>query len=208
MFGLTFEKLFFIALLAAIVIGPRRLPEYAGHLGRGIRRLRALVDGARETVTETTGVPIDQWRTVDLSRYDPRRIVRDALADEPGAVVARADAAASADETAAVLARADAAVRVGETAMAPAEGGTAEVAAVPEPVVAARPAPARTWTDDEIAAVRPGQRYVVVGGSAHPCRIAIAELPDGDPVRRAAETVPVGEQPAAAVPVADPLVEA
>lgn len=136
MFGLSFEKLFLIALLAAVVIGPRRLPEYAGHIGRAVRVLRTFVDGARATAAETTGMPLEQWRSVDLSQYDPRRIVREALADDPVAAPVR-----------------------------------------------------RAWTDAEIAAIRPGQRFVVVGGSAHPQRIAIADLADDDPVRRAAEQI-------------------
>lgn len=178
MFGLTFEKLFFILLLAAIVIGPRRLPEYAGRLGRGIRRLRAFVDGARDGVTETTGVPIDQWRNVDLSRYDPRRIMRDALADDPVAE-RRADAAAPAvegDESPAVEL---------DQPPSPAESPSP---AEPPPSIAPLSAPrAPAWTDAEIAAVRPGQRFVIVGGSAHPRRIAIVDLAEDDPVRRAAE---------------------
>lgn len=192
MFGLTFEKLFLILLLAAIVIGPRRLPEYAGQLGRGIRRLRAFVDGARDGVTETTGVPIDQWRNVDLSRYDPRRIMRDALADDPVAE-RRADAAAPAvegDELPAV--ELDQPPSPAESPSPAEQPSPAE----PPPSIAPLSAPrAPAWTDAEIAAVRPGQRFVIVGGSAHPRRIAIADLAEDDPVRRAAEA----DDPAVAV---------
>lgn len=173
MFGLTFEKLFFILLLAAIVIGPRRLPEYAGQLGRGIRRLRAFVDGARDGVTETTGVPIDQWRNVDLSQYDPRRILREALVDDAPPTTGRADAAAPAIETDEPL------------TFEPADPPAASAPRA-EPPLAITSAPTLPWTEAEIAAVRPGQRFVVIGGSAHPRRIAIADLAENDPVRRAA----------------------
>lgn len=182
MFGLTFEKLFFILLLAAIVIGPRRLPEYAGQLGRGIRRLRAFVDGARDGVTETTGVPIDQWRSVDLSQYDPRRILREALADDAPPATGRADAAAPAAEA--------------DGSPIPELGPpVAESTSPVEPPLAIAPAPSSLWTEAEIAAVRPGQRFVVIGGSAHPRRIPIADLAEDDPVRRAAAV----DDPAVAV---------
>lgn len=42
----------------------------------------------------------------------------------------------------------------------------------------------------EASRVRPGQRYLVTGSSAHPSRILIDSLPEGDPRRAAARTVP------------------
>lgn len=82
MFGLTIEKLFLVALLAAVIIGPRRLPEYAGRLGALIRRLTVLAgDAARRADRETGVAAIRQdWTALDPRQYDPRRIIREAWA--------------------------------------------------------------------------------------------------------------------------------
>ena len=40
MFGLTLEKLVIIAAIAAFLIGPQRLPEYAGHLARLVKKIK------------------------------------------------------------------------------------------------------------------------------------------------------------------------
>jgi sec-independent protein translocase protein TatB len=79
MFGLTFEKLLVITVVAGFVLGPRRLPLYAAALAAFARDLRAYVDATRARAERDLGVPLH----VDPRRYDPRRIVRDALEDEP-----------------------------------------------------------------------------------------------------------------------------
>lgn len=81
MFGLSFEKLIIVGIIAAIVIGPQRLPRYAQKLGEFARLLRAQVDTARTRAAESMGT--EDWRTLDPRQYDPRRIIREAL-DEPG----------------------------------------------------------------------------------------------------------------------------
>lgn len=81
-----------IVVLAFVVIGPDRLPEYAAKLGRGVRQLKALAEGARAQLREQVGPDFDDidWAAYDPRQYDPRRIVREALADptplaeEPG----------------------------------------------------------------------------------------------------------------------------
>ena len=79
MFGLTFEKLVVIALIAALIVGPSRLPHYAQRLAETVRAVRAFLDAARERTEAETGISLEEWRAMDLRRYDPRRIVRDAL---------------------------------------------------------------------------------------------------------------------------------
>jgi sec-independent protein translocase protein TatB len=79
MFGLTFEKLLVIAIVAGLVIGPRRLPVYAAQLAAFVRDLRRFIESTRTRAEDELGLPPD-WRA-DLRRYDPRRIVRDALDD-------------------------------------------------------------------------------------------------------------------------------
>ncbi|MGJ0391034.1 Sec-independent protein translocase TatB [Microbacterium sp. CGR1] len=82
MFGLTIEKLFLVALLAAVIIGPRRLPEYAQKLGALIRRLTVLAGDATRRAEQETGVATirQDWTALDPRQYDPRRIIREAWA--------------------------------------------------------------------------------------------------------------------------------
>lgn len=81
MFGLTFEKLFLVAVIAGFLLGPSRLPGYARKLAHGVRSLRDFVDTTRTEAEEEMGVKLrrSEWESIDLRQYDPRRIVRDAL---------------------------------------------------------------------------------------------------------------------------------
>lgn len=81
MFGLTFEKLLLVAIIAGVVIGPQRLPVYAQRLGETIRALRRVVESARVQAEREMGLALDReaLAALDVRQYDPRRIVRDAL---------------------------------------------------------------------------------------------------------------------------------
>jgi sec-independent protein translocase protein TatB len=72
-----------ILLVAVIVVGPTRLPHYAEQLGRMTRQARRYLTEARERVGEELGEDAKDidWEALDPRRYDPRRIVRDALMD-------------------------------------------------------------------------------------------------------------------------------
>lgn len=85
MFGLTFEKLLLIGVVAAFLLGPERLPQYATQLGALVRRLRGFGEGAKDRMREEMGPEFDEvdWKKLDPRQYDPRRIIRDALLDEP-----------------------------------------------------------------------------------------------------------------------------
>ncbi|MFD1714261.1 twin-arginine translocase TatA/TatE family subunit [Amnibacterium flavum] len=85
MFGLTFEKLLLIAVLAVLIVGPDRLPQFAATLGRAVRWVKDFADGAKTRVREEMGPEFDEvdWKKLDPRQYDPRRIIREALADEP-----------------------------------------------------------------------------------------------------------------------------
>lgn len=82
MFGLTIEKLFLVALIAAVIIGPRRLPQYAGRLGALVRRATLLAGDAARRAEQEAGVASirQEWTALDPRQYDPRRIIRDAWA--------------------------------------------------------------------------------------------------------------------------------
>src|SRR5699024_3956648 len=77
MFGLNFEKIVIVGIIAAIVLGPSRRPHYAQKLGELARLLRAQIDVARDNASESLGV--EDWQSLDPHQYDPRRIIREAL---------------------------------------------------------------------------------------------------------------------------------
>lgn len=84
-FGLTIEKLFLIGLIAILVVGPDRLPGYAAQFARLITRLRDMARGAESRLKDELGDNVDlaELKKLDPRQYDPRRIIRDALADSP-----------------------------------------------------------------------------------------------------------------------------
>lgn len=86
MFGLTFEKLLLIGIIAVFLLGPEKLPHYAAQLGRLVRQLRDMANGAKDRMKDEMGPEFDDvdWKKLDPRQYDPRRIIREALIeDEP-----------------------------------------------------------------------------------------------------------------------------
>lgn len=84
-FGLTIEKLLLIGVIAALLVGPERLPRYAEGLARLTGRVREFLRGAQGRMRDEMGPEFDEvdWRKLDPRQYDPRRIIREALLDDP-----------------------------------------------------------------------------------------------------------------------------
>ena len=84
MFGLTFEKLLIIGVIAVFVIGPERLPAYSAKFGQFVRKLKEMSSGAKDRIKEELGEDFDEeeWKKLDPRQYDPRRIIREALLDD------------------------------------------------------------------------------------------------------------------------------
>lgn len=84
MFGLTFDKLLIIGVIAVFLVGPEKLPHYAAQLGRLVRSLRDMANGAKERLKDEMGDEFDdvEWKKLDPRQYDPRRIIREALLDD------------------------------------------------------------------------------------------------------------------------------
>ncbi|WP_250445590.1 twin-arginine translocase TatA/TatE family subunit [Actinotalea sp. C106] len=85
MFGINGAELVILLVVALLVVGPERLPRYAEQLGAWVRSARGFVGTAKERVAAELGeeaADVD-WASLDPRRYDPRRIVREALLDEP-----------------------------------------------------------------------------------------------------------------------------
>lgn len=102
MFGLTFEKILIIGIIAVFLLGPDKLPHYAAQLGRLVRQLRDMANGAKERLRDEMGPEFDEldWKKLDPRQYDPRRIIREALTEEEpvkpqSATISRASPAAA-----------------------------------------------------------------------------------------------------------------
>jgi sec-independent protein translocase protein TatB len=97
-FGLTIEKLVVIGVIAALLLGPERIPRYAQMLAQLTVRARDLLSGAKSRMRDEMGEDFDDvdWRKLDPRQYDPRRIIREALLDDAPTTTrsATADAAA------------------------------------------------------------------------------------------------------------------
>ncbi|MBC7443315.1 MAG: twin-arginine translocase TatA/TatE family subunit [Ramlibacter sp.] len=84
MFGLTFEKILLIGIVAVFLLGPEKLPHYAAQLARLVKQLRNMANGAKERMRDEMGPDFDDvdWKKLDPRQYDPRRIIREALSDD------------------------------------------------------------------------------------------------------------------------------
>jgi sec-independent protein translocase protein TatB len=83
-FGIQGGEFIVLLVVALLVIGPERLPEYSAKLAKLVRQLRGLADTAKVQLREQMGPDFDDvdWKQYDPRQYDPRRIVREALLDE------------------------------------------------------------------------------------------------------------------------------
>ena len=82
--GLTIDKFLVILVIAVFLLGPERIPHYAAQLGRLVRSIRDMADGAKERLREEMGPDFDDvdWKKLDPRQYDPRRIIREALLED------------------------------------------------------------------------------------------------------------------------------
>ena len=128
------EEFLILIVIAAVVIGPERLPAYAEQLGRLVRQLKSMATGATKMVKEELGPDLGD---IDLSqfdprKYDPRRIVREALMEDilpltkPAPRVAKVSAAAASRAAAAPTAAvaSSAATSTAEAGGEPSAGST------------------------------------------------------------------------------------
>ncbi|MGV8972439.1 MAG: Sec-independent protein translocase TatB [Rhodoglobus sp.] len=84
MFGINGGEFVLLLLVVVVVVGPERLPRYAELLGAWVRTARGFLRTAKTRVDlelGEQGADVD-WASLDPRRYDPRRIVREALLDD------------------------------------------------------------------------------------------------------------------------------
>jgi sec-independent protein translocase protein TatB len=82
--GINGSELLVLAVLAVVILGPEKLPEYAAQLARLVKELRRMATGAKEQLREEVGDDIADmdWRKLDPRQYDPRKIIKDALLED------------------------------------------------------------------------------------------------------------------------------
>lgn len=88
MFGISGSEFLVIILVAVVVVGPQRLPEYTRKLTQMVRQLRVFLDNARSQIAEEVGPEMADLdlSSLDPRQYDPRKIVRDALGEDIDAI--------------------------------------------------------------------------------------------------------------------------
>lgn len=88
MLGINGTEMLILVVVALVVIGPKRLPEYAQKLRDLVRQMRRMAEGAKDSVRRDFGDDFNDvdWQKLDPRQYDPRRIVREALVEEDSAI--------------------------------------------------------------------------------------------------------------------------
>ena len=73
MFGIGLPELMVIGIVAVVVFGPDRLPEFARQAGRFVRQMRNLAVSAQTQLREELG---PEYADLKLSDLDPRQAIR------------------------------------------------------------------------------------------------------------------------------------
>jgi sec-independent protein translocase protein TatB len=77
-FDIGTGELLALAVLALLVLGPEKLPQYAAEAARFIRQVRKMANEARTEVTRELGPELEG---LDLRDFNPRSLVRKHLLD-------------------------------------------------------------------------------------------------------------------------------
>ncbi|QNN51734.1 sec-independent translocase [Nocardioides mesophilus] len=78
MFGVGLPEMVVIVVVAVLIFGPDRLPDFARQAGRMIRQVRAFSQAARDDIRSELGPEFSNFELTDL---DPRRAVRKYIQD-------------------------------------------------------------------------------------------------------------------------------
>lgn len=83
-FGINGAEFLVLGILAVVILGPDKLPEYTRKLAEFIKGIRNYASTAKERFQEEMGDEVKDvdWRKLDPRQYDPRKIIRDALFED------------------------------------------------------------------------------------------------------------------------------
>ncbi len=73
MFGVGLPEFLVIFVVAVVVFGPDRLPDFARQAGRFLRQVRQFANAARDDLRSELG---PEFADLELSDLDPRKAVR------------------------------------------------------------------------------------------------------------------------------------
>jgi len=76
MFGIGFEKLLTLAILAAVLIGPDRLPQFAVDAAKFIQKMRGM---SRDAMTELKGQLGPEFANLDIEDLHPKTFIANHL---------------------------------------------------------------------------------------------------------------------------------
>jgi sec-independent protein translocase protein TatB len=77
-FGIGLPELMVIIVVAVVVFGPDRLPDFARQAGRLVRQVRTFTQAARDDIRSELGPEFADFELTDL---DPRRAMRKYIQD-------------------------------------------------------------------------------------------------------------------------------
>jgi sec-independent protein translocase protein TatB len=77
-FGIGLPELMVIIVVAVVVFGPDRLPDFARQAGRFVRQVRTFTQSARDDIRSELGPEFADFELTDL---DPRRAMRKYIQD-------------------------------------------------------------------------------------------------------------------------------
>jgi sec-independent protein translocase protein TatB len=72
-FGIGLPELMIIMIVAVVVFGPDRLPEFARQAGKFVRQMRNLAQSAQTQLREELG---PEYADLKLTDLDPRQAIR------------------------------------------------------------------------------------------------------------------------------------
>src|SRR5215469_11954347 len=83
MFNFSPEKLFLVAIIALVVLGPHRLPQAARNLGRFMAQMRHMSSSFQDEVRGALSEPVDAFNSAvgDFRPQDVTRSVRQMISD-------------------------------------------------------------------------------------------------------------------------------
>ena len=73
MFDLSIPKLLVLTVIALVIFGPNELPRIAAQVGRALRDLRRIAEGAKNDLQEGLGPEFADFEIEDLN---PKRLAR------------------------------------------------------------------------------------------------------------------------------------